>query len=224
MAATIISHRGLTREVRLDQIERYMGMGGVSAEGELSREIDRCRPLIMNAVNAMACYLETDVKVDGDTVDLSYLSIESKSLSRLMRGCNKAILIAATIGPKVDMLIKKEAVVSKASALVMNSVAVAAIESYMAELNEHIANEYKEYSLRPRFSPGYGDVPLSTQIDLLRVLDTNRKIGVALSDTLLMTPEKSVSAIIGLAEDGCIHIDKDCDICPKKDCEYRLGD
>ena len=120
------------------------------------------------------------------------------------------------------MLIKRAEVTSKAEALILNSIAIAGIEQYMAVLNGYFKCLYKGYELRPRYSPGYGDVALEYQKVLLDTLDTKRKIGVALSDSLLMTPQKSVSAIIGLGKEGCIHLDRDCELCNKKDCEYRL--
>jgi cobalamin-dependent methionine synthase I len=60
--------------------------------------------------------------------------------------------------------------------------------------------------LRPRFSPGYGDLSLSVQSDLLNVLDARRNIGLTLSDSLMMIPQKSVTAIVGLKP---IHKDKE---------------
>ena len=50
-----------------------------------------------------------------------------------------------------------------------------------------------------RDSPGYGDFPLEAQREILVILDTPRKIGVSLTDSLLMVPSKSVSAVIGVA-------------------------
>lgn len=223
MAKTITVYRGLSREVKQNQIERYMGMGGMAAEGEVLNLLNECRPIFMESIDPRGCSIEVPVKVDGKVVDFEFFQIESHNLSALLKDCDKAVIIAATLGAKADIVVKRSAVTSKAKALIMNSIGAATIETFVTQINEEIAKEYSEYSLRPRYSPGYGDVPLESQKDLIRVLDTNRKIGVALSDSLLMTPEKSVTAIIGLGKDGCIHIDKDCDICSKKDCEFRLS-
>ena len=53
-----------------------------------------------------------------------------------------------------------------------------------------------------RYSPGYGDFPLEAQRELLGILDTPRAIGVSLTDTLLMAPSKSVSAVIGVKKEN----------------------
>ena len=53
-------------------------------------------------------------------------------------------------------------------------------------------------SLLPRFSPGYGDLSLDFQREIFRLLSPERNIGVTLGERLLMSPTKSVSAIIGI--------------------------
>jgi len=222
MAAPIITHTSEHCDIDYNQVIRYMGMAGVEIPSNIQELLDRCIPDMEKVLKYKSCYLEVPVLISGDEVSFEYFSVTSKNLSTLLRGCDKAIVLAATIGIEADICIKRAEVKSKAEALIFNAVAIAAIESYLGELNKHLKGVYSEYELRPRFSPGYGDVPLSLQKSLLSVIDSNRKIGVSLSDTLLMTPKKSVSAIIGLGADGCMHIEKDCDICSKRDCEYRL--
>lgn len=196
--------------------------------------IDKCYPKMFSAMKFKSCYIETTVKITENLVSFGVIDsatenfqvlmkTQSKNLSTVLRGCDRAILVAATAGIEADMIVRRAEVTSKAEALILNSIAIAGIEKYMAVLNEFFKNKYSGFELRPRFSPGYGDVPLALQKDLLSLLDTKRKIGVALSDSLLMTPTKSVSAIIGIGKEGCVHIDKDCDMCSKKDCEYRLS-
>ena len=51
---------------------------------------------------------------------------------------------------------------------------------------------------RPRFSPGYGDLPLSLQPEVIRATGADRRLGITLSSSLLMTPKKSVTAIKGI--------------------------
>ena len=52
--------------------------------------------------------------------------------------------------------------------------------------------------LTERFSPGYGDLDMAVQKDLCLVLDTGRTIGVTLTESCMMVPVKSVTAIVGL--------------------------
>lgn len=222
MAAPIMLHSAKIEKLDLSQILRYSGMGGGAVPDSVMALVDKLTPSMLDDMSFKACYLEAPVTISGNYIDFEYTSVESKNLSVLLDGCDKVILVAATAGIKADMIVKRAEVTSKAEALILNSIAIAGIEKYMAVLNSFFKEQYPEYELRPRFSPGYGDVPLEFQKELLNVLDSNRKIGVTLSNTLLMTPTKSVTAIIGLGKSGCVHIDKDCDLCSKKDCEFRL--
>lgn len=222
MGETILTYTKEIKEINRVQTERYMGMGGVSTEGSVKALIDKCSELFIDKIKAKACYLETSVKIDDDEIDFDCFMVKSKVLGKVLRGCERAVLVCATIGPEADFIVRRAGVSSKAEALVYNSLGIAAIEQFMADFNVMLKEKYKGYELRPRFSPGYADVPLETQTALLNALDTKRKIGVALSESLLMTPSKSVSAFIGIGKEGCFYIDRDCDICNKKDCEYRL--
>ena len=49
--------------------------------------------------------------------------------------------------------------------------------------------------LRPRRSPGYGDIPLEMSREILEKLDATKRLGVSLTDSLLLVPSKSVTAI-----------------------------
>ena len=73
----------------------------------------------------------------------------------------------------------------------------------------------------PRFSPGYGDFPLEAQKDIFRTLDCSRKIGLTLNESLLMSPSKSVTAIVGLSPCAGPEPKNRCSQCGKTDCMYR---
>ena len=106
---------------------------------------------------------------------------------------------------------------SPAKALFFQAIGAERIESlcdtFCAELKEN------GLQLRPRFSPGYGDLPLDLQKDLFRVLDCSRKIGLTLNESLLMSPSKSVTAIIGIG--GRAEEQNKCGTCQKTDCAYK---
>ena len=49
-----------------------------------------------------------------------------------------------------------------------------------------------------RFSPGYGDMPIEIQVDILQLLDASRRLGMVLTESNLMIPTKSITALIGM--------------------------
>jgi hypothetical protein len=113
-----------------------------------------------------------------------------------------------------------------ARASITQSCGAACIEAYCDILQERILEKTvtdtgKALYLRPRFSPGYGDVALEVQNVIFKALECTKRIGLTLTDSLLMYPTKSVTAFIGLTEnpESC-HVGK-CSLCGKKDCEFR---
>ena len=97
------------------------------------------------------------------------------------------------------------------------------LEEYLDEWQTALEADMKKdgYYIRPRFSPGYGDFDITHQDMILRMLDTAKKIGLTLTGGNMLTPSKSVTAVIGLSEtETSCHI-KGCEVCQKKDCAYR---
>ena len=73
-----------------------------------------------------------------------------------------------------------------------------------------------------RYSPGYGDLPLEAQRELVRALDTHRKIGVSLTESCLMMPSKSVTAILGISDTKRDDRKNKCDFCNNRErCAFR---
>ena len=123
----------------------------------------------------------------------------SRKLARHLDGCHAAYLVCGTLGTGFDALLRRVSVKSASDTLVLQAVGTAAIEEWMDGIEEAIRSELApgEILVR-RYSPGYGDFPLEAQRELLGMLDSPRKVGVSLTDTLLMAPSKSVSAVIGV--------------------------
>lgn len=124
----------------------------------------------------------------------------SKALSKKLSGCSRVILFAATVGIQLDRLIVKYSKISPSKALMFQALGAERIESLCDTFCNDMNNELG-VRLKPRFSAGYGDLPLEVQKDIFRVLDCPRKIGLTLNDSLLMSPTKSVTAIVGIEDE-----------------------
>ncbi len=198
------------------EVRRYMGLRGPV---DISPDTDA---MIKKAIGA----LEKDcspkyvsrvfpVTVEGNEVRFADVVIESRSLARNLAGCIQCVLFAATAGPFCDMLVKRASVTSSAYASCCQAAGAAAIEAYCDLINDKIKDEYEAKGLfaRPRFSPGYGDLPLENQKDWFRLLDITRNTGIELTGSLLMVPTKSVTAIIGLSPDRLPCVRQGCESC-----------
>ena len=132
------------------------------------------------------------------------VSIQSKDLSKNLSNCESVIIFAITIGSGADILIKKYSKINPALAAILQATGSMLVESYADKLNELINNEAKQigYKTHPRFSPGYGDLSLSTQNIFFRLLNCSQKIGLTLINSFIMAPEKSITAFIGLEKEN----------------------
>ena len=126
--------------------------------------------------------------------------LPGQALSRHLQNCPKVILFAATVGLTIDRIIQRHFVTEPAIAVWLNAIGSERVEALCRLFCTELKADYAAEGLVPieRFSPGYGDLPLAFQKDIFTLLDCPRKIGVTLNQSLLMSPEKSVSALVGL--------------------------
>lgn len=139
------------------------------------------------------CYRELPLTVQGDVCELGCLSLRSAELARYFGECRRAVLFAATVGVAPDRLIARYSRVSPSRALMLQALGAERIEALCDEFCGGLSG-----ALPSRFSPGYGDLPLSAQREVFRVLDAERRIGLCLNESLLMSPTKSVTAFVGI--------------------------
>ncbi len=206
----------------LREVLYFLGVKG-EPEKELKSLIDECMAEFIPAVSYKASFCRLPISDPGDTLSLGFAEVKSTNLKKNLYACKEIILLSATCGAAVDRLIQRYSRLFPGKALIMDALGGAAIESFADTLCADFKDELKGENLflRPRFSPGYGDFDLAHQREIFRFLDSSRKIGLSLTDSLLMTPTKSVSAVIGISEidTGCII--SGCEACPKDDCAFR---
>ena len=212
-----------TPAIRRESIFRYLRCGNRPTQ-EVEALCDALLPEFLAALDCRACFQEVAVTVEGNLVTLPGLApIRSAALARNLAGCTRAILFAATIGSAADRLRMQTQVRSPARAVVLDAMGTAAIEALCDSLCADWRRQAAPQQLRPRFSPGYGDLPLALQKDLLSLLDSPRQAGIMLTEGLMMLPHKSVSAIVGIGPAGCDAPLHDCAACGKKNCAFRLA-
>lgn len=180
------------------EIMRYMSSQG--GGDEILGLVDECLTEVREMLQYKVCYAILTAETDSNIISLSCGQITSRNLAKNLSGCDKAIIFAATIGIGIDRLISKYSRLSPAKALCLQAIGAERVEALCNDFCEKMESEFqgKGEKLRPRFSPGYGDLPLETQKMIFSLLDCPKRIGVTLGDTLLMSPSKSVTAFIGI--------------------------
>lgn len=173
-------------------------MGGAEPDAALAARLDRLEAEVAKAARPSHYARLVDIAdlppEDGaPRYRVGPLVLASADLRRVLRGARRAYLFAATLGHEVDRLIRRTAVLSAADLLIVQAIATALIEAYIDDVERTL-----EGPRTPRYSPGYGDLPLSVQRDFLAAIDGHKNLGITLTEACLMIPSKSVTAIIGV--------------------------
>ncbi len=145
------------------------------------------------------CYLETEVSVTDFGVRLGGTHIPSDDLRRRLEGCEIAVVFAATVGLDYDRLVTRYGRLDTARAHIINAIGTERVEALCDAFCADLADTHG--GVTARFSAGYGDLPLELQRDIFAMLKPER-IGIYLNGSLLMTPSKSVTAIVGIKQQG----------------------
>ncbi len=173
------------------EILRYAGGG--KEDAEVQALLQSCLSELLPQLSYRLCYLRLPLEIEGAECRLGPLTLHSKDLAACLADCKEALIFAATIGLGADRLIQKYSRISPARAMMLQAIAAERIES----LCDTFCKE-QPAPLSPRFSAGYGDLPLKTQQAIFALLDCPRKLGLYLNESLLMVPSKSVTAIAGI--------------------------
>ncbi len=198
MKSVFVKHYSLPVEYDKTEIFRYLG--AKNPDEEIIRLTDECLRECDNIFAMSVCAYESQIEKENGKLVFDSFSAESSDLEKNLSGCERVIIFAATIGIGIDRLITKYSLLSPAKALVFQAVGAERIEALCDKFCKDMSLEYEKEGcfLRPRFSPGYGNLSLSVQKDIFSLLGCEKRTGLTLSDNLLMSPSKSVTAFSGI--------------------------
>ena len=193
MSHTIYTASPSSLKIKVREVLRYLNVKEPD-EALLSLVydcIEQCRRVIM----PKAVYVKCPVSINGKTVDLGELRMDSQKLSVFLDGANEAYVFVATLGAMADREVNKYLRAEPSRGVILNAVMIAFVEEFCDKLNGYLLGV--DASTK-RFSPGYGDLALEYQKEVLKLLNAEKNVGITLTDTYLMVPTKSVSAIVGI--------------------------
>lgn len=211
-------------EVNRREIYRYLGLGNHEPDQRTRELTENCVEELFGVISPRNFSRSFPLRFLPDgTMDFTCFTVKSRNLSRNLADCSEVILFAASLGTGPDFLIQRYSRLEMSRAVVLQAAAAAMIEAYCNEVNAELKKEAKGRGLylRPRFSPGYGDFSLEYQRHLCRTLSAEKTVGITLTDSLLMMPSKSVTAVIGAGKTACGCVSEGCESCRKTDCLYR---
>lgn len=181
----------------IDRCEIYRYMKCAKPDREIDALIDSAIEITEGELRYDTTFITLPiVSIKSGDIDLGAVKVKSYDLEKALRDCNSVIIFAATLGLGIDRLIAKYGRIQPSLALCIQALGTERIEALCDELCTYLRQKYG--NIRPRFSAGYGDLPLEFQREIFSLLDCHKSIGLTLNQSLLMSPTKSVTAIIGI--------------------------
>ena len=199
------------------EILRYMGY---PENFEVSREqldaIDRIKEEILSVAKPKTIYKQFEIVFDdkGVMIKDSSVVLLGNDIKKHLQSSENCIIMAATLGSEVDRTLRRIQIKSVSDGLVADACATAYIEAICDETEKEINGKFGLCNYR--FSPGYGDFPITQQKEILSLLDAEKKIGLLTAESNLLLPTKSVTAVMGITNthEFC---DNKCNKCNRKE-------
>ena len=212
-------------DTRTKEAIRYLGYGKHAVDENTLQSIeDSFHELTRIAERKYISQIYDLYIKDDNLLVVENVEISSRSLYTNLKDCKQVVLFAATLGTEVDRLVRKTQIVDMAKAVVVQACATTLLEEYCDELQCEVAEQLQQGKyLRPRFSPGYGDFCISHQRDFISLLNTPKAIGLSMTDSYMLTPTKSVTAVMGISDIATKCGFNTCENCDKTDCKYKRG-
>ncbi|MBQ8144879.1 MAG: methionine synthase [Butyricicoccus sp.] len=203
-----------------NEVLQYLLWRGGEIESGIDRLIDDCIRETLLITRPRYTYRVLPIDRAAQTPSVAFAG---NDVQTLLADCNKVILFAATLGAELEMAIRRAQTRDLTRALVLDACGSAAIEAVcdtaVAQLEAKLsAGEH----LTDRFSPGYSDMDIACQPELLTGTDAPRQIGLTATDAHILVPRKSVTALIGIADRPQTRRFRGCAYCSMfENCSYR---
>lgn len=201
---------------------RYMGLRG-EPDPSILAETQRCEKRLLEAAKPRYVSRVFDIMRSGNELRFSGcdFTLEGESIARHLEGCSKAAVIAATLSADADRFLKKAALEDGLTGLVSDALASAYVEQVLERARAEVIDSTGMYCTWC-FAAGYGDFPPETVRDLIGCADAGRRIGLSVTASNMLTPQKSIAAVAGLSENKLSARVKSCSDCNMNDrCQFR---
>ena len=213
--------------MKLDIMEalRYLGAGSSPPE-VLRRDMEQIADQLTAAVRPRYAYrvFSTVHEERGVLLREAGILLTGRSAARMLAQCDQAVLLICTLGAGFETMLRAEQARDLARAGRLDACGSAWVESGCNAAEEELAARFPGRYLTDRFSPGYGDLPLALQPAICAALDAGRRVGVQVTDSFLMNPSKSVTAVIGLSDRPQQARIRGCAYCSMREtCTLRKG-
>lgn len=202
----------------VEEALRYLG--AAEAPEALRRQAAGEMEALRAQVRPRYVYRVWDLDFRGDGIALrgTGLVLRGTGAARMLETCDQAALLACTLGARFDLFLTALQARDMARAVIVDACGSALVEQGCGEAEAELSARFPGRYLTDRFSPGYGDLPLELQGDICAVLDAARRLGLTVTESLLLNPVKSVTAVIGLSDRPQMARIRGCACCQMREC------
>ena len=193
----------ISDHINRKEIYRYLGYVKAEPDEKIKLLTEKAVDEVLSLSVPRSVYMVRGCTVSDGFIKAESFDIDSVSLSKNLTGCERLIDIAATLGSALDRAIQRYQYSDTAYAVILHASGAAAIESYLDDVSAEISSDLlgPGYTLRPRFSPGYGDLDISLNDTILKDLDAEKRLGIYSTESHLLSPSISVTAFIGICKE-----------------------
>jgi len=194
-----------------------------SLSARMRKHINKAINEIKKNAHPRAIFRLFPVVTDEEVVTIGKRAIlKSRKLARIFEPCKRAGVFLVTLGKEVDKIIDNAVEQQPYYGFILDAAASLAVESSAEYVQNFIDQEYTSNQEKTlRYSPGFSGWSITEQKKLFQTLPSE-KINVNLSDAYLMSPQKSISGLIGIGSGVQIHEPENiCARCPKTECRHR---
>ena len=212
---------------------RYLGYAGQALDAEMEARIDKniaacereARPgFVFRSFPIETC--ERGVRLAG-----SSLVLEGADIARHLKGAAECAVFACTLGMANEAAMARRKAQSALDAAIYGAAGSSLVESVADACEATVVADAAKRGMRTnwRYSPGYGDLPLALQPEIVRVLAADKRLGMVSTESNLLIPAKSVTAFVGLFDadakfDEASGVKASCDGCAcRQSCTLRAA-
>lgn len=221
----------MTYKIELTELDRaeafrYMGYKGGEVKESILKVTEECEKAILKVIKPRLAFKLFDISFTENGVEVigTPLIFKGNDIREHLEGCERCALMCVTLSSEVDGLIRSYEAEGMEKAFIADALASAAVERVSDKAEALIQSAVGSGSFTWRFSPGYGDFPLDIQKDFISVTEADKKTGLTVTESLILIPRKSVTAVMGISEKEIPKKRRGCGCCNMKDrCEFRKG-
>lgn len=199
-------------ELDIQEALRYLGAGG-GADEALTRQVRTVAAELMAALRPRWSYRVLELTWVGGVPSLGGVALAGDMAARMLKECDRAAVLVCTLGTEFDRRMRETQARDMARAVMLDACGSAWVEAGCDAAEAELRALAPGKFLTDRFSPGYGDLPLDVQGPLCALVDAQRRLGVYVTQSRMLDPAKTVTAVIGLASTPQPARIRGCDFC-----------